>query len=282
MDISKLPNGLKEGFTHGGLFHADDVFATALLKILSPEIKITRGFSVPTDYEGIVYDIGGGCFDHHQKDRRIRENRIPYAAFGLLWEKFGECLLCGEDAERFDKESVQQIDWSDNTGEPNMLAATIADRNLTWQDEPSLAEEAFDKAVEYAKEILEYRFHQIRADRCAYEIICEKAKECEGGILYLEQAIPWKDALKGRDILYVIYPSLRGGYNVQAVPFDEDPMKPKVPFPESWRGADTQELQRITGIHDLTFCHMAGFLSAARTREGAYEAAKLSLGTRLK
>lgn len=38
MDISKLPNGLKEGFTHDGLFHADDVFATALLKILSPEI----------------------------------------------------------------------------------------------------------------------------------------------------------------------------------------------------------------------------------------------------
>lgn len=62
------------------------------------ELKITRGFSVPTDYEGIMYDIGGGCFDHHQKDRRIRENRIPYAAFGLLWEKFGECLLCGENA----------------------------------------------------------------------------------------------------------------------------------------------------------------------------------------
>ncbi len=277
MEMTKLPDELKKGFTHGGFFHADDVFATALLKILNPGIKIMRGFSVPMDYKGIVYDIGGGCFDHHQKDRRIRENGVPYAAFGLLWERFGEWLLCREDAERFDEEFVQQIDQSDNTGEPNMLSVTIADRNLTWQEDPSLAEEAFGKAVEYARGILEYRFRQIRADRCAYEIICEKARECEDGILYLEQAIPWKEALRGRDILYVIYPSLRGGYNVQAVPSDEDPGKPKIPFPESWRGADPRELQRITGIRDLTFCHMAGFLCAARTREGAYEAAKLSL-----
>ena len=32
------------GFTHAGKFHADDVFATALLQILRPDIKITRGF----------------------------------------------------------------------------------------------------------------------------------------------------------------------------------------------------------------------------------------------
>ena len=33
------------GFTHAGKFHADDVFATALLQILRPDIKITRGFT---------------------------------------------------------------------------------------------------------------------------------------------------------------------------------------------------------------------------------------------
>ena len=54
------------GFTHAGKFHADDVFATALLQILRPDIKITRGFVVPDDFDGIVYDIGFGMFDHHQ------------------------------------------------------------------------------------------------------------------------------------------------------------------------------------------------------------------------
>ena len=38
-----------KGFTHGGKFHADDVFATALLQILRPDIKITRSFTVPDD-----------------------------------------------------------------------------------------------------------------------------------------------------------------------------------------------------------------------------------------
>ena len=48
------------GFTHAGKFHADDVFATALLQILRPDIKITRGFVVPDEFDGIVYDIGFG------------------------------------------------------------------------------------------------------------------------------------------------------------------------------------------------------------------------------
>ena len=74
------------GFTHAGKFHADDVFATALLQILRPDIKITRGFVVPDDFDGIVYDIGFGMFDHHQEPRETRPNGIPYAAFGLLWQ----------------------------------------------------------------------------------------------------------------------------------------------------------------------------------------------------
>ena len=51
------------GFTHAGKFHADDVFATALLQIVRPDIRITRGFVVPDDFNGIVYDIGFGMFD---------------------------------------------------------------------------------------------------------------------------------------------------------------------------------------------------------------------------
>ena len=61
------------GFTHAGKFHADDVFATALLQILRPDIKITRGFTVPDDFDGIVYDIGFGMFDHHERTPRYSE-----------------------------------------------------------------------------------------------------------------------------------------------------------------------------------------------------------------
>ncbi len=39
------------GFTHGSKFHSDDVFATAFLKILNPDIEITRG--VPMLHSGL-------------------------------------------------------------------------------------------------------------------------------------------------------------------------------------------------------------------------------------
>ena len=61
-----------KAFTHSGKFHADDVFSYALLLYLNPAITITRGNKVPKDFDGIVFDIGRGKYDHHQKDSRIR------------------------------------------------------------------------------------------------------------------------------------------------------------------------------------------------------------------
>ena len=77
-------------FTHSGKFHADDVFSAALLLYLNPEITITRGNKVPEDFEGIVFDIGRGQYDHHQKDSRIRENGVAYAALGFCGKHWGQ------------------------------------------------------------------------------------------------------------------------------------------------------------------------------------------------
>ena len=119
---------IEKGFTHGSGFHADDVFSSALLRILNPDIVILRGNVVPEEFDGIVYDIGRGKFDHHQKQKPYRENGIPYAAFGLLWKEFGCLLLSDEDAETFDKEFVQPIDLSDNTGEYHELSRRRSSR----------------------------------------------------------------------------------------------------------------------------------------------------------
>ena len=91
--LRNKPELPERGFTHGSSFHADDVFSTALLQILKPGIQIQRGLQVPQDFDGIVYDIGRGRFDHHQEDKEIRKNGTPYAAFGLLWREYGEYIL---------------------------------------------------------------------------------------------------------------------------------------------------------------------------------------------
>lgn len=279
MNTSDQKDFFSHGFTHGGIFHADDIFSTAFLRILNPDIKIGRGNVVPQHYEGIVYDIGYGQFDHHQKNSRIRGNGVPYAAFGLLWEQFGTRLLCEEDAKSFDREFIQPLDQADNTGEKNMLSQIIADWNPAWQADvqEEAQEEVFEKAVLFAEEILKRRIAQIRAERDAFDIVSRQADACRNGILCLERAMPWKAAVRNREILYVIYPSVRGGYNVQAVPSQQDETRLKLPFPESWRGMDAAGLAALTGVKDLTFCHQTGFLCATETLAGALQTAELAM-----
>ena len=127
--LSQIKKNDAKAFTHSGKFHADDVFSAALLLYINPEIAISRGNKVPDDYDGIVFDIGRGAYDHHQRDSRIRENGISYAAFGLLWEALGSEILGEELAAEFDEAFVQPLDNNDNTGEKNELATLIGNFN---------------------------------------------------------------------------------------------------------------------------------------------------------
>ena len=138
-----------KGFTHGGKFHADDVFSTALLQIVRPDIQVTRGFVVPDDFDGIVYDVGGGMFDHHQEPRETRPNGVPYAAFGLLWQVLGAQLVGEHQARLLDENFIQPLDLNDNTGEQNSLADAIGSFNPLWdsKDDP---DECFWRAVPVA------------------------------------------------------------------------------------------------------------------------------------
>jgi len=110
--------------THWGRFHADEVFATAVLRRLFPEAELvrTRDAGVLHDANGdpssIVYDVGGvydpvrHCYDHHQFLLRVRpgdafeevpearrENGVPFAAFGLVWKHFGAEYVSGVTGE---------------------------------------------------------------------------------------------------------------------------------------------------------------------------------------
>lgn len=77
--------------------------------------------------------------------------------------------------------------------------------------------------------------------------------------------------------MYVIFPSNRGGYNVQAVPPELGSNAQRKPLPEAWAGAPAAELQRITGVATATFCHPGRFMCGADTFEDAIKMAKLAV-----
>lgn len=266
-------------FTHSGKFHADDVFSSALLLYLNPEITITRGNKVPDDFDGIVFDIGRGRYDHHQKDSRIRENGISYAAFGLLWEDLGCEILGDELAEKFDEAFVQPLDNNDNTGEKNELASLIGSFNPSW-DENGGTDEAFFRTVSVAGMILENKFARYlgneRADKRIEEVLETRDQTGDSRILVLPEFIPCQKRLSETEVAFVIFPSNRGGYCIQPQK-KEYSLNYKCSFPSEWLGLENEELQKETGLSSATFCHKGGFLMSVGDLSDAIRACQISL-----
>lgn len=266
---------LDRAFTHGGKFHADDVFSAALLTYLYPDIQIERGYVVPEEFDGIVFDIGFGEFDHHQEEKKLRENGIAYAAFGLLWEKYGVSILGEEEAKRFDEKFIQPLDICDNTGEYHELASIIGLFNPAW-DSKEDADVAFHEAVQFALKILTMKFEKVFSIERAKELVLKAMNQQQDGIMIMEIGAPWKQQVAHSDIEFVVSPSQRGGFNAQAVESDDQERQLKHPFPEAWRGKTKEELPQISGISTLHFCHNSGFLVATKTLDDAILACKLA------
>ena len=239
--MSRLIEQIKQkdacAFTHGGKFHADDVFSSALLLYINPEISITRGNSVPDDFTGIVFDIGRGEVDHHQKDSRIRENGVPYAAFGLLIGNFNPSW-----------------DYEGGSDEAFFQAVSVAGMIL---------ENKFER----------YRGNE-RADKRVEEVLAKH--DPASRILVLPEFIPCQKALSETDIAFVIFPSNRGGFCIQPQK-REYSMNYKCSFPAEWLGLEGEELVNATGIPGAIFCHKGGFIMTVKEQDEAVKACEKAL-----
>ncbi len=266
----------KHALTHAGTFHADDVFSAALLKIVRPDVEISRAYTVPPDFDGLVFDVGFGAFDHHQKKAPVRPNGVPYAAFGLLWRALGAGLIGEKEAQRFDESFVQPIDLDDNTGCGNQLSVVIAAYN-PWWDGGESPDECFARAVALAKDMLERKLETIRSVQRAAREVTTALEGMQRRIVRLKRFAPWKQQLIPSKARFVVYPSPRGGWAAQTVPAAFGSPAPKTPFPEEWAGADAADLPAISGIETLRFCHTGRFIISTGTEEDAVAACEAAM-----
>ncbi len=262
-----------KGFTHSGTFHADDVFSTALLRLIYPDFQVTRGNKVPEDFDGIVYDVGMGEFDHHQADARKRADGTPYAAFGLLWEKYGAMLVGEKEAANFDRQFVSAIDDADNGRTQCELSVTVSWFNPEW-DSPDSPDERFAQAVDYAEGILRRYLSQAAARSRAAEIVEKAMAESTDSVVILPRFVPWQAVLVDTDKKFCVFPDGRGGWAGQGVPPELNSFKTKIPFPEEWAGADAEKLHQIDP--KFNFCHRARFYLSASDAEAAARLCRLA------
>lgn len=262
---------LHEGFTHAGVFHADDIFSTALLRILNPEIEISRGFKVPEDFDGIAYDIGGGEFDHHFDGSPIRDDGTPYSSFGLLWERFGRSFFQTEESfSKIDELLVQSIDITDCTGEKNPLSTLISSYNLNW-DSTESDTEAFNKAVSVAQQMLNEFIESCRASERAHETLSEYEANSSDGIIVLEKFVPWGELISKEEPKLLVFPSQREGWNIRTLPVSHTDNSPRITLPKEWWG--NKNIAEDTDGR-MTFCHLSGFMGTAKDKETALEICK--------
>lgn len=292
--------------THSGSFHSDDVFAAATLHLYYKKIKKSYRLIRTVNSEiiktgTIVFDIGGeydeekNLFDHHQKGGAgKRENGIPYAAFGLVWKKFGSIICENEEISKLiDIHLVQAIDAGDNGVNissniydgvhPVFVQNLLQSFNPTYKEDYISTDKRFDEAMSIAMLYLERVIHQTKIQYNISQHVKEIYHNQDNKeILIVEESFGRNElTIAVNDlvsVLYFIYPSKReDGWNICAARVSLDSFESKKPFPESWRGLQGENLAKISGVETAYFCHNSGFLCAAKTREDAVLLAKKSL-----
>lgn len=221
--------------THSGKFHADDVWAVAVLDIVFPGCDLIR----TRDPERIrtadfAVDVGGvwepqtGRFDHHQKGfDGARISGVMYASAGLVWKTHGAAcvarvahlppgaVISAEQAQQIayaiDNDLVQYLDMSDTGAAKSApggygLSAIISGFNPTWIDEQeagsveaadALRLAQFRRAMEFVRDIIANAVKYRVGGMLAVSQVRRSTQLEDGRVLFLTNgALPWSSVVR--------------------------------------------------------------------------------------
>jgi uncharacterized UPF0160 family protein len=277
--------------THPDNFHADDVFAVAVLGLVHGPLDVVRTRDPERQRAAdLRVDVGGrddpatGDFDHHQKGGAgARPNGIRYASFGLVWREHGAALAGGpEAAAAIDERLVQGVDAND-TGQtiteplvdgirPMTVSGVVAALNPAWDEElaPEQEDARFAQAVELATGIVQREVAGAAALHRAQRLVHDAIARAEDPrVIELDANIPWREPVVtgAPDALYVMYPK-SDGWGMQAVPRAPGEFANRKDLPAEWAGRSGDDLAAVTGVPDAIFCHPARFYCSAGSRAG--------------
>ncbi len=273
-------------FTHSGAFHADEVMAIAIIKMIATVMTILRVRELPQDFEvgsDIAVDVGSkqdpakGMFDHHQKGG----SEDNFAATGKVWAFFGTALCQSHQvADRvyltllgsIDRADIGISDWTPVREEWRHLGASafIASMNPPFGCSKEESDAAFEAAVTACSFALKGAIENAKTF-CRMQDVIAKAEQPFKEVIILSEGGPWQEHVVGNSnydqILYVIFPSDRGGFQLQCVPPQAGSFGQRKPLPVEWAGLRGQELADVVGsdfeIGSSLFCHPGRFIAGA-------------------
>lgn len=291
---NKINSLLRVGvvYTHSGPeFHADEVFALALLELYRkqlnktlgkefyPPFKVIRDRNISTRQNGLRIDVDSSFLDHHfpKNVAAFRNNGIQYASAGLLWSIIGEFMI-GDYAKDIDNELFQGLDACDNGQNFDSQYAQMVSLFVpNWNEDNLNLLEQMNKAIDFATSVLERTFAKYNALKKSISLVQKVYEESKNkSIIILPKPLNWQSVLVPTEALYVIWQADNKQWNCQAVPIEVGSFTLKKGFLSNWRGLRNEELKEKSGL-DLVFCHSSGFFLVANTKEAALEACLKSL-----
>ena len=263
--------------THSGIFHADEVFACALLCIAygrnnvgiirSRDHKVleiaTSNKDTWTIDVGNSYDPSLLNFDHHMRDFNITNsfgNKL--SSFGMVVEELLRRDFFNEVKESLLKFS-NKVDMLDNGVKKAEDLLFLSVLNSYSDNEVVNFYAALEVAMSYLRSLINQWKEEVTINERlekAIQIRCN-------GIVASEEYIPVDERLNAlEDVRLVVYKSKAGVFNIQSVNVGETKdFSVRCPTPEAWRGLRDNELIRASGGLPLTFCHVDGFLTVTNT-----------------
>jgi uncharacterized UPF0160 family protein len=291
--------------THGANFHADDLFGTVAALMYVNKTKPQEKWKVVRSLDpkvwaaadvlldiGFEYDPKRNRFDHHQKGGAgERESGAPYAAFGLVWKKFGKTIAGSQElADYVDRKLIAGMDAFDNgvdtytsinkEARPYLLVHYLKAEAGAEGNKPKDKQDydkVFKDLMPLAKRIIEITVEKGKRSIQAKKIIGKAYAEAQDKRIVITEKFAPRDFNDYPDVLFYIYTNPRGNWAVETVPLNEDTTETRVSLPKKWRGLRDEELAKVTGISDAVFCHASGFLGGAKSKESAIRMAEMAI-----
>jgi uncharacterized UPF0160 family protein len=271
--------------THSGPFHADEVFAYALLRVfLGEEVELLRTRDpVLLAQAGIAIDAGGEYdpprrrFDHHQ---RSYHGPLSSAGMVLNWlEDAGK--LPPRLAAQLREDWVDYIDAVDNGrrspggGVPCISAIVAAISEQAHS--PADFDARFLEAAEMCEGVLRGLCTMDQRNQEARSAVAAAMRQAEATgsrVLVFERHYKWKRAYfehggAHHPSDYVLFPDDEGGWRLLGIPDDSGGFGLKRPLPAEWAGLVDDDLSRVVGVAGAKFCHKNRFVAVFASEQAA-------------
>lgn len=196
---------------------------------------------------------------------------------------------------------IQEIDGIDNgipmfDQEPiynyhTHLSARVKTFNPNWMEDktPDEVDGLFQNAKEYVgKEFVDKVIYYGTIWLPARSIVEKAVKNRfnvskSGEVIELERPCPWGEHLLEVEselnikIKYVLFEGGPDDFRIMCVPVKTGSFVLRKPLVKKWFGVRDEELEKVSGIEGIKFCHSTGFIGGHKTRDGTLKMAELSL-----